>query len=69
MRTEQEETLPNLFIPKPDKDNKRKEITSIPHAYRCQHLEQNISKRSLIYHDQGFFQECEGFLTLEKSIN
>lgn len=44
MKTEQEETLSNLFI---SKSKTIKEMASIPHGYRCQNLEQNISKLNL----------------------
>ena len=54
----EEGTLPNLFykatislIPKPDKDNTKKE--NIPDEHRCKNPQQNFSKQNSAIHQKA----------------
>ena len=56
----EEGTLPNSFyeatitlIPKPDKDNTKKENFSITDEHRCKNLQQNFSKQNSAKHQKA----------------
>ena len=79
----EEGTLPNSFykvtitlIPKPDKDNTKKEnYSNITDEHRCKNPPQNVSKQNSAthqkaHHDQvGFIPGMQGFFNICKTIS